>query len=152
MAEEIGPIIRLSPNDVDVCDIAAAKTIYNIRETFHKSDFYTNVTTSNAEYIDEQDGAVRVRALASGATFVPVQQLPVAMRDHIARAATETWVQWIEQTERNGHPARATAVISFVVWFIVRPRPRGAAPLHAAVGRLAPKRLEAKTVPRPNLR
>lgn len=49
MAEEIGPIIRLSPNDVDVCDIAAAKTIYNIRETFQKSDFYTNVTTSNAE-------------------------------------------------------------------------------------------------------
>ena len=69
------------------------------------------VTTSNAEYIDEQDGAVRVRALASGATFVPVQQLPVAMRDHIARAATETWIQWIEQTERNGHPARATAVL-----------------------------------------
>ncbi|MDE0831320.1 MAG: hypothetical protein OSB03_19190, partial [Vicinamibacterales bacterium] len=69
------------------------------------------VTTSNAEYIDEQDGAVRARALASGATFVPVQQLPVAMRDHIARAATETWIQWIEQTERNGHPARATAVL-----------------------------------------
>ena len=69
------------------------------------------VTTSNAEYIDEQDGAVRARALASGATFVPVQQLPVAMRDHIARAATETWIHWIEQTERNGHPARATAVL-----------------------------------------
>ncbi len=69
------------------------------------------VTTSNAEYIDEQDGAVRARARANGATFVPVQQLPVAMRDHIARAATETWVQWIEQTERNGHPARATAVL-----------------------------------------
>ena len=33
------------------------------------------------------------------------------MRRHIARAATETWIQWIEQTERNGHPARATAVL-----------------------------------------
>ena len=69
------------------------------------------VATRNAEYIDEQDRAVRARARASGATFVAVQQLPAAMRDHIARAATETWIQWIEQTERNGHPARATAVL-----------------------------------------
>ena len=69
------------------------------------------VTTRNAEYIDEQDRAVRVRARANGATFVAVQQLPAAMRDHIARAATETWIQWIEQTERNGHPARVTAVL-----------------------------------------
>ena len=68
-------------------------------------------TTRNAEYIDEQDRAVRARAAANGATFVAVQQLPAAMRDHIARAATETWIQWIEQTERNGHPARATAVL-----------------------------------------
>ena len=69
------------------------------------------ISTRNAEYIDEQDRAVRARARATGATFVAVQQLPVEMRDHIARAATETWIQWIEQTERNGHPARATAVL-----------------------------------------
>ncbi|MEO2197893.1 MAG: TRAP transporter substrate-binding protein DctP [bacterium] len=69
------------------------------------------VTASNAEYIDEQDRDVRARAQADGATFVAVQQLPVEMRDHIARAAAETWIQWIEQTERNGHPARATAVL-----------------------------------------
>ena len=69
------------------------------------------VTTRNAEYIDEQDQAVRARARAAGATFVAVQQLPAATRDHIARAATETWIQWIEQTERNGHPARATALL-----------------------------------------
>ena len=68
-------------------------------------------TTRNAEYIDEQDRAVQARARATGATFVSVEQLPAAMRDHIARAATETWVQWIEQTERDGHPARATAVL-----------------------------------------
>ena len=69
------------------------------------------VTASNAEYIDEQDRDVRARAQGAGATFVAVQQLPAEMRDHIARAATETWIQWIEQTERNGHPARATAVL-----------------------------------------
>ena len=69
------------------------------------------VTTRNAEYVDEQDRSVRARAHANGATFVAVQQLPAPMRDHIARAATETWIQWIEQTEGNGHPARATAVL-----------------------------------------
>ena len=69
------------------------------------------VTARNAEYIDEQDRVVRARARANGAAFVAVQQLPTAMRDHIARAATETWIQWIEQTERNGHPARASAVL-----------------------------------------
>ena len=38
-----------------------------------------------------------------------MQELPQAMRDHNARAAAETWTQWIVQTEENGHPARATA-------------------------------------------
>jgi len=30
---------------------------------------------------------------------------------HIGRAASETWTQWVQQTEQNGHPARATAVL-----------------------------------------
>ena len=67
------------------------------------------ITTGNAAAIDEQDRAVRVQAQAEGATFVPVQELPAIMRDHIARAAADTWTQWIEQTEAAGHPARATA-------------------------------------------
>ena len=67
------------------------------------------ITTGNAAAIDEQDRAVRVQAQAEGATFVPVQELPPIMRDHIARAAADTWTQWIEQTEAAGHPARATA-------------------------------------------
>ena len=70
-----------------------------------------HVTVGNAERIDEQDGLVEARAIDNGARFVPVQQLPAAMQAHIAKAATETWTQWIEQTERNGHPARATAVL-----------------------------------------
>lgn len=69
------------------------------------------VTARNAELIDELDKTVETRARDTGARFVPVQQLPDVMREHIASAATETWIQWIEQTERNGHPARATAVL-----------------------------------------
>ncbi len=67
------------------------------------------ITTGNAAAIDEQDRAVRVQAEADGATFVSVHELPQTMRDHIARAAADTWTQWIEQTEAAGHPARATA-------------------------------------------
>ena len=69
------------------------------------------VTARNAELIDEQDGRVEAQARDNGSRFVSVQQLPAAMQEHIARAATETWIQWIEQTEGNGHPARATAVL-----------------------------------------
>ena len=65
----------------------------------------------NAERIDEQDGLVEAQARDNGAEFVPVQHLPAEMQVHIAKAATETWIQWIDQTERNGHPARATAVL-----------------------------------------
>ena len=70
-----------------------------------------HVTVDNAERIDEQDGLVEAQARDNGAEFVPVQHLPAEMQVHIAKAATETWIQWIDQTERNGHPARATAVL-----------------------------------------
>lgn len=51
LANDPGPIVRLSPSEVDICDIAAAKTVYSIKETFHKSKFYTNVTNNNAENV-----------------------------------------------------------------------------------------------------
>ncbi|KAM4060191.1 cytochrome p450 [Hirsutella rhossiliensis] len=36
----IGPIVRIGPNEVDIIDIEAVKTIYGSRETFRKSQFY----------------------------------------------------------------------------------------------------------------
>lgn len=44
-----------------------------------------------------------------GGSFVPVTELSEAMQQHIAKAAANTWIAWIEQTEANGHPAKATA-------------------------------------------
>jgi len=63
----------------------------------------------NAGNIDRQDVEVRQAAEQGGAKFVAVDTLPADMRAHIARAAANTWIQWIEQTEKGGHPARATA-------------------------------------------
>ncbi len=44
-----------------------------------------------------------------GGSFVPVTELSEAMQQHIAKAAANTWIAWIEQTEANGHPAKAAA-------------------------------------------
>jgi len=63
----------------------------------------------NAENIDRQDVEVRQSAEQGGAKFVAVDTLPADMRAHIAKAAANTWIQWIEQTEKSGHPAKATA-------------------------------------------
>ncbi|MCC5809121.1 MAG: TRAP transporter substrate-binding protein DctP [Ectothiorhodospiraceae bacterium] len=66
-------------------------------------------TLRNAENIDAQDQRVMAEAKEGGARFVPVGELPEAMQSHIAEASTNTWIQWVEDTEADGHPARATA-------------------------------------------
>ncbi len=63
----------------------------------------------NAKYIDEKEKQVRATAKEGGASFVPVTELPPEMGAHIAEAASDTWIQWIEQLEANGHPGQATA-------------------------------------------
>jgi hypothetical protein len=40
---------------------------------------------------------------------VSIDDLSPAMKEHIEKAAAETWIAWVEQTEANGHPAKATA-------------------------------------------
>lgn len=68
-----------------------------------------DVALKNAEGIDRQDVEVRQASEKTGGKFVPIEQLPAEMRAHIAKAATNTWIQWIEQTEKKGHPGKATA-------------------------------------------
>lgn len=63
----------------------------------------------NAEFIEEQAKEVRAVADEKGATFVMVGDMSPEMQEHIATAARDTWTQWIEQTEANGHPAKAAA-------------------------------------------
>jgi len=67
------------------------------------------IALQNAAGIDQQDIDVRQDAEKRGSTFVPIEALPDEMRVHIAQAAANTWIQWIETTEKNGHPAKATA-------------------------------------------
>ena len=52
---------------------------------------------------------VKEAAKAKGAVFVPVGELPEPMQNHIAKAAADTWVAWIEKMEAAGHPGKAAA-------------------------------------------
>lgn len=63
----------------------------------------------NADGIDKQDVEVRQASEKTGGKFVPIDQLSGDMRSHIAKASTNTWIQWVEQTEKKGHPGKATA-------------------------------------------
>jgi TRAP-type C4-dicarboxylate transport system substrate-binding protein len=63
----------------------------------------------NAEGIDKQDVEVRDISEKKGGKFVDITTLPADMQAHIAKASANTWIQWIEQTEKKGHPAKATA-------------------------------------------
>ena len=64
----------------------------------------------NAAYWEAgQLEVVKEAARAKGAAFVPVGELPQAMQDHIAKAAANTWITWVETMEAAGHPGKATA-------------------------------------------
>ncbi|ASK35649.1 C4-dicarboxylate ABC transporter substrate-binding protein [Alcanivorax sp. N3-2A] len=63
----------------------------------------------NAAYIDQLEIQVRKGTAAKGATFVDLADLPEPMRARLGEAASRTWVRWIEQMEKAGHPGRAAA-------------------------------------------
>lgn len=68
------------------------------------------VGLSNAKEWEARVGTVRDESIAKdGGEFTSINDLSPAMKAHVETAAAETWKAWIEKTEANGHPARATA-------------------------------------------
>lgn len=64
----------------------------------------------NAEEWEARVGTVKEESIQKdGGSFVSINDLSPAMKAHIDKAAADTWVAWIEQTEANGHPAKAAA-------------------------------------------
>src|SRR5690606_8974794 len=60
----------------------------------------------NAEEWEARVGTVKEESIQKdGGSFVSINDLSPAMKAHIDKAAADTWVAWIEQTEANGHPA-----------------------------------------------
>lgn len=69
------------------------------------------VAMKNAAGIDKQDVEVRQASEKAGGKFVSIDDLSPEMRAHISKASANTWIQWVEQTEKKGHPAKATALL-----------------------------------------
>ena len=68
------------------------------------------IALTNADKWSENGVTVQEESEANdGGSFVSINDLSQAMQDHIAEAGRQTWIDWIEQTEAAGHPARATA-------------------------------------------
>jgi TRAP-type C4-dicarboxylate transport system substrate-binding protein len=64
----------------------------------------------NAQKWEDNVTVVKDKSIKEdGGSFVSINDLSKEMQDHVAKAAADTWVAWIEKTEANGHPAKATA-------------------------------------------
>lgn len=69
-----------------------------------------DVGAANAKEWEDRLTKVRDESIAKdGGSFVSINDLSPAMKEHIEKAAADTWVAWIEKTEANGHPAKAAA-------------------------------------------
>lgn len=77
------------------------------RETWDK--VARDVALESARSINQREKEVREMTKAKGARFVSIDELPPKMGSHVAKAATDTWKQWIQQMEDQGHPGKATA-------------------------------------------
>lgn len=68
------------------------------------------IALTNAEQWETRVGTVKDASMKDdGGSFVSINDLSPAMKQHIDKAAADTWTAWIERTEANGHPAKATA-------------------------------------------
>lgn len=68
------------------------------------------IGAENAEMWETNVGVVREKSIKEDSgSFVSINDLSKEMQDHVAKAGHDTWVAWIEKTEANGHPAKATA-------------------------------------------
>lgn len=42
--QKYGPVVRVAPDEADICDVSAKQTIYSTKEVFLKTEFYYNVS------------------------------------------------------------------------------------------------------------
>jgi cytochrome P450 len=65
-----GPVVRVSPNEVDFADAAVAKEIYSVKEAFVRAPFYQKLTPPdvfNVFNVSDVNLHRRYRRLLSGA-------------------------------------------------------------------------------------
>lgn len=64
-----GPVVRVAPDEADICDVSAKQIIYSTKEVYQKSEFYDKVTGGNTHSVfstREIDKHRHFRRLLSG--------------------------------------------------------------------------------------
>lgn len=102
MVLNLGPVVRVGPNEVCFCDVSAFKQIYNIKEDFTKSSLCDLVVKAPAPSVfstTEVEVHRRHRKLlAQGLSEKAVDQMCPSVDAKVKLAIQRMW----EETERNG--------------------------------------------------
>ncbi|KAJ5774870.1 hypothetical protein N7457_009766 [Penicillium paradoxum] len=88
--EKYGPIVRVSTDRIDICDIRAAKEIYKTNSRFIKTKFYRKLAAGSAHNLfstsDKHLHAVRRRLLASPISDSSLTRLEPLIADRVQLA------------------------------------------------------------------
>ncbi|KAF1972349.1 cytochrome P450 [Bimuria novae-zelandiae CBS 107.79] len=106
--QEYGPVVHLSPSEVDFCSISAAKQIHRFRAPFLKSNFYTNlrgnsIVADNAFTTTDLVYHARHRRLLSG----PISKSSLKSIEPVVTARVDLAIQ------KMGEEMKARGCLSF---------------------------------------
>lgn len=89
----IGPVVRTSPDKLDICDISAVKEIHKTNSRFSKTEFYRNLVAGNAHNLfstsDRGFHAAHRRLLASPISDSSLTHLEPLIVDKIHLATSK---------------------------------------------------------------
>ncbi|KAF5857935.1 hypothetical protein ETB97_005125 [Aspergillus alliaceus] len=94
--EKYGPVVRVSPNEVDISSYAAAKEVHSIGSPFVKSEFYRHLTRYDVQNLfntgDPKFHSERRRLLAS-----PMSNSSIKLMEHSIDARVRLAIRRIEE-------------------------------------------------------
>ncbi|XWW96329.1 hypothetical protein V2A60_004302 [Cordyceps javanica] len=108
-----GRIVRIGPDEVSVCDIDAAKTIYSVKETFRKTNWYMDFVAGVESIFSTNDlefHRTSRRLIAAPMADSAIQELAPRVAGHVefaiqqmkaeseTRKAVDIWKWWLYMT------------------------------------------------------
>jgi cytochrome P450 len=87
LCNAIGPVVRVSPYELDISEIDAVKEIHRVGGHYRKSDFYSNIGHRSIRTLfsttDAQHHAVRRRLLSAGMAHTNLARVEPAVQDRV---------------------------------------------------------------------
>ncbi|KAK3951435.1 cytochrome P450 [Pseudoneurospora amorphoporcata] len=94
--KKYGPVVRITPDEVDICDVAAKQIIYTTKEKFVKSPWYQGLVGISGDNIfttQNVDAHRRYRRLLSG----PLSETSLKTVEPVIRERADLAMQRIEE-------------------------------------------------------